>query len=194
MRVAVVTWTQEITRNALPVASGNTDSLEKEILYIYHICMLHDIYNYTLITTIHYRLKYKWSSCFHRMYLTNEISEFLNHYTDVIMSAMASQSPASRVLTQTFVQAHTKENIKAQLHWPLWRESTGSHQKWPVTRKRFPFDYDIMYCESQRFECQLVSRACLYKYMGLFHIKKAQSPNHWGNSKQREMEKKLELP
>ena len=35
------------------------------------------------------------------------------HYSDVIMSAMATQSPASRLFPQSFVQAHIKENIKA---------------------------------------------------------------------------------
>ena len=35
------------------------------------------------------------------------------------------KSLASRLFAQTFVQAHIKENIKAQHHWPLWRESIG---------------------------------------------------------------------
>ena len=34
------------------------------------------------------------------------------------------------------------ENIKAPCHWPLCREFTGD--KWPVTRKMFPFDDVIM--------------------------------------------------
>ena len=50
----------------------------------------------------------------------------LVHYNDVIMSAMAYQSPAYRLLTQPFVQAQIKENIKAPRHWPLWGESTGN--------------------------------------------------------------------
>ena len=52
------------------------------------------------------------------------------HYSDVIMSTMASQftelnSPTSRVFTQPFIQAQINENIKALRHWPLWG--------WPVT-------------------------------------------------------------
>ena len=35
------------------------------------------------------------------------------------MSAMMPQ------VTQSFIQAHTKENIKALRHWPLWGEFTG---------------------------------------------------------------------
>ena len=35
------------------------------------------------------------------------------------------ESPASRLFTQSFVQAQIKENIKAPRHWPLWGEFTG---------------------------------------------------------------------
>ena len=35
------------------------------------------------------------------------------------------KSPASRLITQPFVQAQIKENIKAPRHWPLWGEFTG---------------------------------------------------------------------
>ena len=44
------------------------------------------------------------------------------HYNDVIMGAMASQSPASRLFTQPFFRVHIKENIKAPRHWPLCGE------------------------------------------------------------------------
>ena len=40
---------------------------------------------------------------------------------DVIMGAVASKSPASRLFTQPFIQTQIKENIKAPRHW------------WPVT-------------------------------------------------------------
>ena len=63
------------------------------------------------------------------------------------MRAMASKSPASRLFTQPFIQAQIKENIKALRHWPLCANSpaTGEFpQKWPVTRKMFPFDDVIM--------------------------------------------------
>ena len=35
------------------------------------------------------------------------------------------KSPASRLFTETFIQAQIKENIKALLHWPLCGEYTG---------------------------------------------------------------------
>ena len=44
--------------------------------------------------------------------------------------------------------AQIKENIKAPRHWPLCGEITGDRwiypHKWPVTRKKFPFDDVIM--------------------------------------------------
>ena len=33
--------------------------------------------------------------------------------------------PASRLFTQTFIQAHIKKNFKALRHWPLRGESIG---------------------------------------------------------------------
>ena len=54
-----------------------------------------------------------------------DVSEILiTHYSGVIMSATASQIPASRLFTQPFLQAQIKENIKAPCHWPLRGEFT----------------------------------------------------------------------
>ena len=62
----------------------------------------------------------------------------LNHYIDVIMSAMASKSPAYRLFVQPFVQAHIKENIKAKRHSSLWGESTGD--RWfPLSKGQWCF-------------------------------------------------------
>ena len=47
------------------------------------------------------------------------------HYNDVIMSAMASKSPVSRLFTQPFIQKQIEENTKAPRHWPLCGEFTG---------------------------------------------------------------------
>ena len=49
----------------------------------------------------------------------------ISHYSDVIMSAMASQTSASRLFTQPFIQTPIKENTKAARHWPLWGEFNG---------------------------------------------------------------------
>ena len=47
------------------------------------------------------------------------------HYSDVTMGQWRLKSPASQSLTQWFVQAQIKENIKAPRHWPLCGEFTG---------------------------------------------------------------------
>ena len=45
------------------------------------------------------------------------------HYIDVIMTTVVSQITS---LTQSFIQAQIKENIKAPRHWPLCEEFTGT--------------------------------------------------------------------
>ena len=47
------------------------------------------------------------------------------HYSDVIMSAMASQTTSLAIVCSTFIQAQIKKNIKALRHWPLCGEFTG---------------------------------------------------------------------
>ena len=55
------------------------------------------------------------------------------HFSDVIISAMASQIPASWWFAQPFRQTQIKENTKAPRHWPLWGEFTGD--RWiPLTQ------------------------------------------------------------
>ena len=44
----------------------------------------------------------------------NDTHVAMLHYSDIIMSAMASQSPASRWCTKPFVQAQIKENINVR--------------------------------------------------------------------------------
>ena len=52
------------------------------------------------------------------------------HYSDVIMSTMASQSTN---LTIVYSTIQIKEHIKAPRHWPLWGEFTGD--RWIPRRK-----------------------------------------------------------
>ena len=70
------------------------------------------------------------------------------HYSDVIMSMKASQTPASRLFTQPFYFRHrSKKTSKLRVtglcvgnhRWPV-----NSPHKRPVTRKIFPFDDVIM--------------------------------------------------
>ena len=57
------------------------------------------------------------------------------HSNDAIMSAMASQITGVSIFAQLFVQAKSRENIKAARNWPLWGESTGN--RWiPLTKNQ----------------------------------------------------------
>ena len=47
------------------------------------------------------------------------------HYSDVIMSAIASQITSLTLVCSTNIQIQIKENIKAPRHWPLCGEFTG---------------------------------------------------------------------
>ena len=67
---------------------------------------------------------------------------FLNRITMTPLWAQwRLKSPASRLLTQSFIQALIKENIKTPRHWPLCGEFTAdrliSPHNGPVTRKCF---------------------------------------------------------
>ena len=65
-----------------------------------------------------------------------------NHYTDVIMTTVASQITNITIL-YPFIQAQIKENIKAPRHWPLCGEFTETGE-FPAQRasyaEMFPFD------------------------------------------------------
>ena len=58
------------------------------------------------------------------------------------------KSPASPLLAELFVQAQTKENIKAPRHW-LCADNSSVIGEFPAQKanntEMFPFDDDIMY-------------------------------------------------
>ena len=95
---------------------------------------------------------------------TIDTRKLARHYSDVKQARWCLKSPASRLFTQ-FIQVQIKENIKAPRHWPLCGEFTGGRRipphKWPVTRKMFPFDDDVIMREDDTspITCCLVSRA-----------------------------------
>ena len=57
------------------------------------------------------------------------VGSFESHRKFITMTSQwepwRPKSSAYRLFAQPFVQAHMKKNIKAQLYWPLWGESTG---------------------------------------------------------------------
>ena len=75
-----------------------------------------------------------------------------SHYSDIIMGTMASQSPASRLFTQPFIQGTDQRKHQSSrslafergIHrWPV-----NSSHKWPVMRKMCPF-HDVMMGKNQ---------------------------------------------
>ena len=68
----------------------------------------------------------------------------LAHYGDVIMSALVSQIAGVSIVWSTVCSCTNQRKRQNPRHWPLRGESTGSHQKGPITRKMFPFDDVIM--------------------------------------------------
>ena len=63
-----------------------------------------------------------------------------SHYDDVTMSSMASQITS---LTQPFIRAQIKENIKAPRHWPLCGEFTGTDE-FPAQMASYAENVSIM--------------------------------------------------
>ena len=84
------------------------------------------------------------------------------HYSDVIMSSMASPITSLTVVFSNLIQAQINGKIKAPRRGLCEGNSpvTGDPQNGPVTRKMFPFDGVIMSYSL------LKSHAVSQKYMG----------------------------
>ena len=65
------------------------------------------------------------------MMLDNKLPQSmrLNHYSDVIMSTMASQITNLTIVYLTIYSGADRWNIKTPRHWPLWGESTVSNHQ-----------------------------------------------------------------
>ena len=90
---------------------------------------------------------------------------FINHYTDVTMTMMASQITSLTVVYSTvYLDAdHRKHQSSASLAF-VWGNSPGpvnSPHKGPVTRKMFPFDDVIMWAGGGKspFWCQASTKS-----------------------------------
>ena len=80
-----------------------------------------------------------------------------NHYSDVIMGAMASQITSLKIVCSTIYLGADKSKhqsstslafVRGIYRWPM-----NSPQKWPVTRKMFPFD-DVIMAIALRCKCK----------------------------------------
>ena len=72
-----------------------------------------------------------------------------DHYTDVIMGAIASQITSLPIVYSTVYsdadQRKPQSSASLAFMWGIHRGPGTSPPKWPVTRKMFPFDDVIMY-------------------------------------------------
>ena len=70
------------------------------------------------------------------------------HYTDVIMGAIASQITSLTIVYSTVYsdadQRKHQSSASLAFVWGIHRGPVNSPHKWPVTRKMFPFDDAIM--------------------------------------------------
>ena len=93
---------------------------------------------------------------------------------------MRLKSPASRLFTQSLIQAQIKENIKAPRHWPLCGEFTGTGE-FPAKRasnaEMVPFDdvimgFDPLAWLAQSYTCRFatVPSDVTLHTMGKFHL------------------------
>ena len=55
-------------------------------------------------------------------YIVSTTDSLASHYSDVVMTAMASQIKAYRLFAQPFIEAQIKESIKAPSNSPLTGE------------------------------------------------------------------------
>ena len=78
------------------------------------------------------------------------------HYGDVIMSMIASQITSLTIVYSTVYSDvdQSKHQSSASLAFVrgIHRGPVNSPHKWPVTRKMFPFDDVIMYCQLVTYE------------------------------------------
>ena len=95
--------------------------------YVYHCTQSLKIITQWLITLkIVYMLKNLMTLFNFRIHICNANQHVIVHYSDVIMSVMASQITGISLFAQPYVQVQIKENIKALHHWPLWEASTSA--------------------------------------------------------------------
>ena len=91
---------------------------------------------------------------------------YMYHYDDFMMGPMASQITSLLIVYSTVYSGadQSKHQSSASLAfvWRIHQGQVNSPHKWPVTRKMFPFDDIIMFCQIVMiFLIMLISWTCL---------------------------------
>ena len=101
--------------------------------------MVNNVVNYSRLLSRSYYTVIKKASCYINVH---------HHYTDVIMGAIASQITSLTIVYSTVYSGadQRKHQRSASLAFVrgIHRGPVNSPHKWPVTRKMFPFDDDIL--------------------------------------------------
>ena len=71
-----------------------------------------------------------------------------SHYCDVIMGSIASQFTSLTIVYSSFYSGADEREHQSSASLAFVRGPVNSSHKGPVTRKIFPFDDVIMYCET----------------------------------------------
>ena len=112
-----------------------------------------------------------------------------NHYNDVIMGAMASRITSRTIVYSTVYSDQRKHQSSASLafvrgihRWPV-----NSPHKWPVTRKKLPYDDINMwsrdcYLQTTVFKCIFFKKMCEFQltfHYSLFQRVELTIIQHW---------------
>ena len=94
-----------------------------------------------------------------------EIRIFLFHYSDVIMSMIASQITSLTIVYWTIYSDADQRKHQSSASRACMENSPGTTHKWPVTRQMFPFDDVIMLTKSPRTPIYWSNLLCpFYQY------------------------------
>ena len=85
---------------------------------------------------------------------TKSIPSRISHYTDVIMSAMASQITGVSIVYPTVCPGADQRKHQNSASLAFVRGIVNSPQKGPVTRKMFPFDDVIL---NKTLNCEIIN-------------------------------------
>ena len=131
-------WTKRKCNNVHAIISKQNSRLPKIISIIY-VNMYKQQFADRYISITDTKLKIKIPISTH----------MIKHYDDVIMGAIASQITIITIIYWNVFSGadQSKHQSSAPLAfvWGIHRGPVNSQHKWPVTRKKFPFD-DVIMC------------------------------------------------
>ena len=133
--------------------------------YVQSVCYVGSVsipwHHYSLVGFIVYQFLVKSSRSFiiimgldaDMLSIRPEAILYTTHYSDVIISAMASQITSLPTVYSTVYsdadQSKHQSSASLAFVWGIHRGPVNSAHKWPVTRKMFPLDDVIMFWSSR---------------------------------------------